>query len=94
MVWTLFGLLWAMLQSVTDLFSSRQGSLGGHQSIDLWRAVPHCVLWCIWLEQNSRCFKGKERIISELKSLLLLEWRSSFSLFPCSNFKKWLMIVI
>ena len=25
----------------------------------LWRAVPHCVLWCIWREQNSRCFEGK-----------------------------------
>ena len=68
---------------------SRQGSLGGHQSIDLWKNVPHCVLWCIWLERNSRCFEGKERSISDFKSLLfhtLLEWRSSFNLFPCSNF--------
>ena len=55
----------------------------------LWRAVPHCVLWCIWREQNSRCFEGKEQSISELKSLffhILLEWSSSFNLFPCSNF--------
>ena len=68
---------------------SRQGSLGGHQSIDLWKDVPHCVLWCIWLEWNSRWFEGKERSISDFKSLLfhtLLEWRSSFNLFPCSNF--------
>ena len=35
MVWTLFGLLWVMPQSVIDLLSSWQGSFGGHQSIDL-----------------------------------------------------------
>ena len=88
MVWTLFGLLWVMPHSVTDLFSSCQGSFGGHRSIDLWRAVPHCVLWCIRREWNSRCFEGKERSISDLKSLLfytLLEWSSFFNLFPCSN---------
>ena len=88
MVWTLFGLLWVMPHSVTDLFSSWQGSFGGHRSIDLWRAVPHCVLWCIRREWNSRCFEGKERSISDLKSLLfytLLEWSSFFNLFPCSN---------
>ena len=89
MVWTLFGLLWVMPHSVTDLFLSGQGSFGGHRSIDLWRAVPHCVLWCIWREQNSRCFEGKERFILDLKSLhfhTLLEWSLSFNLFPRSNF--------
>ena len=89
MVWALFGLLWVMLQSVTDLFSSWQGSFSRHRSIDLWRAVPHCVLWCIWQERSSRCFEWKERSISEIKSLLLhtlLDWSSVFNLFPCSNF--------
>ena len=33
--------------SVFDLFLSWQGFFGGHKSIDLWRIVPHCVLWCI-----------------------------------------------
>ena len=89
MVWTLFGLLWGMPQSVTDLLSSWQGSFGGHRSIDLQRVVPHCVLWCIWRERNSRCFEGNEQSILELKSLLfhtLLEWNSSFNLFPSSKF--------
>ena len=89
MVWALFGLQWVMPHGVSDLFSSWQGSFGGHRSIDLWRAVPHCVLWCIWRERNSRCFEGKERSTSDLKSLLLhslLEWSASFNLFPCSNF--------
>ena len=86
MVWTQFGLLWFMPHSVTDLFSSWQGSFNGHQSIDLWRTAPHCVLR---QERNSRCFEENERSILKLKSLLfhtLLEWSSSFNLFPCSNF--------
>ena len=89
MMWALFGLQWVMPHGISDLFSSWQGSFGGHRSIDLWRAVPHCVLWCIWRERNSRCFKGNERSTSDLKSLLLhtlLVWISSFNLFPCSNF--------
>ena len=89
MVWALFGLQLVMPHGVSDLFSSWQGSFGGHWSIDLWMAVPHYVLWCIWREQNSRCFEGKERSTSDFKSLLphtLLEWSSSFNLFPCSNF--------
>ena len=89
MVWALFGLQWVLPHGFSDLFLSWQGSFGGHRSIDLWRAVPHCVLWCIWRERNSRCFEGKERSISELKSLLLhtfLEWSSSFNLYTCSNF--------
>ena len=78
-----------MPHGVSDLFSSWQGSFGGHWSIDLWRAVPLCVLWCTWWERNSRCFEGKERSTSDLKSFLLhtlLEWSSSFNLFPCSIF--------
>ena len=89
MVWALFGLQWVMPHGVSNLFLRWQGSFSGHWSIDLWRVVPHCVLWCIWRERNSRCFEGKEQSISEFKSLLLhtlLEWSSSFNLFPCSNF--------
>ena len=89
MVWALFGLQWVMPHGVSDLFLRWQGSFSGHWSIDLWRVVPHCVLWCIWRERNSRCFEGKEQSISKFKSLLLhtlIEWSSSFNLFPCSNF--------
>ena len=43
----------------------------------------------IWRERNSRCFEGKEWSFSDLKYHLLhtlLEWSSSFNLFPYSNF--------
>ena len=88
MVWSLFGVIWVTPQSVTDLFASWQGPFGRQRNIDLWRAVLHCVLWCLWRERNSRCFEGIERSILEIKSLLhsLIAWCSVFTSFFCSNF--------
>ena len=89
MVWSLFGGIWVMPQSVANLFASWQGLFGRQCNIDLWRAVPHCVLWCLWQERNSRCFERKEQLIHELKSLLLhslFAWCYVFNSFSCSNF--------
>ena len=88
MVWSLFGVIWVMPQSVANLFTSWQGPFGRQRNIDLWRAVPHCVLWCLWWERSSRCFEGMERSILEIKSLLLhslFAWCSVFSSFSCST---------
>ena len=88
MVWILFGMIWVMSQSVADLFASWQGPFGRQRIIDLWRAVPCRVLWCLWQEMNSRCFEGTKRSILEIKSLLLhslFAWCSVFSSFSCSN---------
>ena len=43
-VWSLFGVIWVMPQSVADLFASWQVPFGRQRNIDLWRAVPHCVM--------------------------------------------------
>ena len=62
---------------------------GKHRKMDLWRALPHCVLWCIWREQSTRCFEGIEWSILELKYFFLhslLDWSCVFYSFPCSNF--------
>ena len=88
MVWSLFGVIWVMPQSVANLFTSWQGPFSRQRNIDLWRAVPHCVLWCLWRERSSRCFEGMERSILEIKSLLLhslFAWCSVFSSFSCST---------
>ena len=88
MVWSLFGVISIMPQGVADLFASWQGPCSRQHNIDLWRAVPHCVLWCLWRERNSRCFKGMEQTIHEIKSLFhsLFAWCSVFNSFSCSNF--------
>ena len=35
--------------------------------------VPHCVIWCIWKERNSRCFEDNERSMPDLKLLFFRE---------------------
>ena len=31
--------------------------------------VPHCLMWCIWKERNSRCFEDNECSMPDLKLL-------------------------
>ena len=41
----------------------------------MWQAVPLCLLWCFWREQNAWCFEGDE--LSEgigIAVLLCLLW--------------------
>ena len=53
----------------------------------IWRVVPHCVMWCLWQERNSRHFEDCERTIPELKLLFLhtlYEWVALIGLFSLS----------
>ena len=67
MIFSLFGLHWAMPQQVTDLLACWQGRLGRNRHYVIWQANPHCVLWCLWRERNARTFKGCKRNILELR---------------------------
>ena len=60
MVFGLFGMSWAMPQSVVGLLACWQGRFGCHRNGYIWLIVPHCLLWCLWRERNSRCFEDKE----------------------------------
>ena len=88
LVFCLFGIHWFMPQKVIELFESWQGRFRRHRNIDLWRIVPHCLLWCIWCERNARSFEGCERSMLEIKSLFLhtlLDWSVVFCHFSCSS---------
>ena len=77
MVFGLFGVSWFMPQSVVGLLACWQGSFGCHRNRYIWLMVPHCLLWCLWRERNNRCFKDKERSISDLKLFffrILMDW--------------------
>ena len=88
MVFGLFGVYWVMPLSVVGPFACWQGCFGHHLNGDLWRVVPHCLLWCIWKERNSRCFEDIERSIPDIKLLFfrtLLDWFSMWRNHPFSS---------
>ena len=48
LVLAMFGMCWVMPGSVREPFASWQGKMGKHLKHMIWRAVPHCVMWCLW----------------------------------------------
>ena len=80
MVFGLFGVCWVMPTSVVGLLASWQGRFGHHRNGDIWMVVPHCLMWCIWKERNSRCFEDSDCSMLDLKLLffrtLIYVWRN------------------
>ena len=77
MILGLFGVSWVMPQSVVGLLACWQGRLGRHRNGRIWLIVPHCLMWCLWRERNSRCFEDNERSILDLQLFsfgTLLDW--------------------
>ena len=88
MVFGLFGVYWVMPMSVVGLFACWQGQFGHHRNGDIWMVVPHCLMWCIWKERNSRCFEDNEHSMLDLKLLFfrtLLDWFSVWRNLPFSS---------
>ena len=87
-----------MPKSVVRLLACWQGQFGHHWNGHIWTIVPHCLMWCLWRERNSRCFEDNEKSISDLKLFFfrtLVDWLSplqnqSFSSFlDLCNFCTW-----
>ena len=77
MIFSLFGVPWVMPRGVVDLLYRWNGCLGRSEARKIWKAIPHCIMWCIWRERNARTFNGEESSISALKFLFLqtlYEW--------------------
>ena len=88
MVFGLFGVCWVMPLSIVGLFACWKGRFGRHRNGDIWMVVPHCLMWCIWKERNSRCFEDKEHSMLDLKLLFfktLLDWFSVWRNHPFSS---------
>jgi hypothetical protein len=65
-----FGLCWVMPRSVRELFASWWKG-GRTRSAVVWKMVPHCIMWCIWMEHNNRCFEDLSRSREELLNFFL-----------------------
>ena len=77
LVFSLFGVSWVMPRNVVDLLNCWQGRVGRSKVGVIWKAMPLCLMWCLWSERNSRIFKGEEKTIPMLKYTflqLLFEW--------------------
>jgi hypothetical protein len=93
MVFGMFGVHWVMPRKTIDLLAYWQGSFGQHQHFEIWKCIPHCLMWCLWRERNSRSFEGIEKNVADLKLLVLrtlFEWVSASCHFPCTTFLEFL----
>jgi hypothetical protein len=79
MIFCLFGVSWAMPQTIYDLLHCwrRKGP-----AYVVWNAIPSCLMWLLWRERNQRAFKDAERHSADLKLILirtLMEWTAAVS---------------
>ena len=83
LIFILFRTSWVMPRGVEDLFACWTGTMGNSESGAIWKAVPHCLMWCLWRKRNSQTFSGEAHSVPALKySFLqtLYEWQKASNL--------------
>ena len=88
LIFVLFGITWVMPRGVVDLLMCWSERFGKSEAGAIWKAIPHCLMWCIWREQNSRVFVGEELSIPALKSSFLqtlYNWLKASNLVSCNS---------
>ncbi len=93
MILTLFGVHWVMPQKLQDLITCWPGALGRHSHAEIWKVIPHCLMWSIWRERNLWTFEGRELSPLDLQSLffrMLFDWIQVISLFSFSSFHEFI----
>ena len=56
-----FDCCWVFPRTIPELFQAWRAPTGVPRGKELWRLTFLLVLWTIWKERNSRCFKGGEQ---------------------------------
>jgi hypothetical protein len=88
-IFNLFGMSRVMPRQFTDLLVWWQGGLGRRCHIVIWKAILHCLMWCLWRERNARTFEDCERNVLDLKLKnfrTLFDWMSANGLFSFASF--------
>jgi hypothetical protein len=87
-VFCLLGVLWVLPQHVRELVEGWHVS--NHRQFRIWNAVPHCLMWSLWRERNSRIFEHGELNIEDLKLQFfrtLFEWMQATNVSSCDSFQ-------
>ena len=83
-----------MPKFVIELLACWQGLFGCHHNGYIRIIVPHCLMWCIWKERNSRCCEDSERSMPDLKLFFfrtLLDWLQCGETNPSLQF--WIYLI-
>jgi hypothetical protein len=95
LVCSLFGVSWVMPRGVVDLLFCWNGRLGSREAGNIWKMIPHCLMWCLWCERNTRTFNGEETSIPALKFRFiqtLFEWLKASDLISSESISDMLML--
>jgi hypothetical protein len=81
--------------ALKESLASWRGQFGSHYNLEAWRVTPHCIMWCILREHNSRNFENCERMVVELKDKLfktLYGWMATINSSHYSNFLEFMYL--
>ena len=56
---------WVTSGCVMEMVAGWRNWFGKHYS-EVWNLVPHCVMWSIWRERNSRTFEDLEHSVDQI----------------------------
>ena len=79
-IFSRFGLSWVMPSKMTGLFAC-WWSGGRSRSAIIWKMVPLCIVWWLWLENNERCFEDSKRSLEELTAFffyMIYTWTAAW----------------
>uniref|UniRef100_A0A2N9EQD7 Reverse transcriptase domain-containing protein n=1 Tax=Fagus sylvatica TaxID=28930 RepID=A0A2N9EQD7_FAGSY len=75
-VFRAFGVAWVLPNQIPALLIGWWNWFGKHSS-QVWNMVPHCLMWTLWRERNSRTFEDIEHPVGRLIETLfssLFDW--------------------
>jgi hypothetical protein len=84
MVLRSFGVIWVFPNNIGDLLFGWFNYFGKHKS-SIWNLVPHCLMWTVWRERNSRIFEDEDHSKTKLSELffgLLFDWARVWGFTP------------
>ena len=71
LVFCLFGVHWLIRKKLVELLECWKEGFANHRSVDVWGAMPHCVMRTIWRERDLWTFDGIELLSAKIVSFAI-----------------------